>query len=343
LALGFGLYAHLTNSQWARIYMFGALVLMAGQFFAFDSVDPRLQKALWTAAGTAVTPWMLMGWGAGFLALALAWLSRPTSRQVEDGGVKLRGAPWATVACIAVSTLMVFVVNIYALEPGGPFTLAAVIWVLALLAVLRSGALADIGSAVETLMGVLLMLLSVKWLMFEGITMEAAAPAGAARSGLPVFNLFTLNGLILAGAIVLLSPLRDVPAVGRRFVAWWIAALAFGLVNIQALRGVDYFMNGMDVEKSVLGRPEFVKSAALTGLWACFACVMIGVGFVRKSPSVRYVAWALLALAVAKIVFVDLATVDTPLRVLAFMTLGILLFVVSYLYHRHVKQLPGAG
>ena len=343
LALGFGLYAHLTNSQYARIYMFGALLLMAGQFFAFDSVDPRLQKALWTAAGTAVTPWMLMGWGAGLLALVLAWLSRPTSRQVEGGGVRLRGAPWATVACIAVSTLLVFVVNIRALEPGGPFTLAAVIWVLALLGVLRSGALADIGSAVETLIGVLLMLLSVKWLMYEGITMEAAPLAGEARSGLPLINLFTLNGVILAGAIVLLSPLRDVPAVGRRFVAWWITALAFGLVNIQALRGVDYLMSGVDVGKSVLGRPEFVKSVALTGLWALFASVMIAWGFMRKAPSVRYVALALLAVAVGKVVFVDLATVETPLRVLAFMTLGIVLFVVSYLYHRHVRQLPGAG
>ena len=68
---------------------------------------------------------------------------------------------------------------------------------------------------------------------------------------------------------------------------------------------------------------------------------MIAVGFLRQSPSVRYVALALLALAIAKIVFLDLATVETPLRILAFMTLGILLFIVSYLYHRHVRQLPG--
>jgi uncharacterized membrane protein len=316
---------------------------MAGQFFAFDAVDTQLQSPLFTAAGTEVTPWMLIGWGAGLLALVLAWLSRPTSRHMKGGAVTLRGASWATMACIALSTLLVFVVNIRALPPGGPFTLAAVIWLLALLAVLRCGALADIGSAVETLMGVLLMLLWVKWLMFDGITIEAAPILGQTQSHVPLFNLFTLNGILIAAAILFLSPFREVPTVGRRFIAWWITALAFTLLNIQALRGVDYFMAGIDLQNSPLGRPEFVKSVALTALWALFASGMIAWGFTRKSPSIRYVALALLALAVVKILFVDLATADTPLRFLAFMTLGILLFIVTYLYHRHQKQLPGAA
>ena len=82
---------------------------------------------------------MLIGWGGGLLALVLAWLVRPTSNRRADSTTQLRGAPWATVACIALATLLVFVVNIRALDPAGPFTLAAVLWSLALLAVLRSG------------------------------------------------------------------------------------------------------------------------------------------------------------------------------------------------------------
>ncbi|HVT81654.1 MAG TPA: DUF2339 domain-containing protein, partial [Phycisphaerae bacterium] len=58
------------------------------------------------------------------------------------------------------------------------------------------------------------------------------------------------------------------------------------------------------------------------------------------SPSVRYVALTLLAFTVCKIVLVDMANVETILRVFSLIALGFLLFVVSYIYHKHIRELP---
>jgi uncharacterized membrane protein len=226
-------------------------------------------------------------------------------------------------------------VNVRALDEGNAFTLAAIAWGFALIALLRVRAMAEIDTALETLVAVLLMLLSVKWFVHDGIFLEVGGRLGGI---VPLWNGFALNGALLALAIVALNPLRRQPRAGRRFIAWWQTALLFAFLNMQVIWCVDYFVKG---EIRGIGGPELFKNVALTVLWGAFASAMIGLGFARRSPPVRYVALMLLALTVVKIVIVDMANVNTILRVFSLLALGTLLFVVSYLYHRHVTQLPG--
>jgi uncharacterized membrane protein len=274
---------------------------------------------------------MLMGWSTGMLALLLAWLARPSKQRLEDGTTQLLGAPWATISCIAASTILVFVINVRALDPAGPFTLAALIWICALILLLRSGAIEEIKQAMETLIGVLLMMLTVKWFAYEGIY----AQFNSVQNAVPLFNVFTLNGIFLSAAILFLNPLQSNPVAGRRFVGWWLTAVAFLLANVQTLQAVDYFMTSA---QPGLGTPELMKDVSLTALWALWACVMVGIGFSRKSPWIRYVALVLMAAAVIKIVFVDMASAGELPRVAIFMLLGTLLFLISYFYSRHTRE-----
>ncbi len=334
LAIGFGLYGNWRNSEMARVYMFGTLVLAAGRHFAMDSVDVPLQADLFRLGGNGISTWMLAGWALSLLALLLAWLSRPVAPTLSGTATRLVGAAWATIGCIALSTIVVFVVNVRALSAADSFTLAAIVWSFALIALLRVRALAEIDTALESLVTVLLLLLSAKWFVYDGLTREInGMGAGAA----PLWNGFTLNAVLLAAAILALNPLRKQPEIGRRFIAWWMTGLLFAFLNMQALWCVDYFVKG-DIRG--IGGPELFKNVALTLLWGLFASVMIGLGFGRKSPPVRYVGLTLLACTVGKILFVDMANVETILRVFSLIALGTLLFVVSYLYHKHIRELP---
>jgi uncharacterized membrane protein len=174
----------------------------------------------------------------------------------------------------------------------------------------------------------LLMLLCLKWFLFDGTLGEGLAVAPAVW---PFANLFVANGGVLALAVVWLRPLRDQPETGRRFVGWWLFGLGFVLANVETLRSIDVL-----VPRAVagLGSPGLVQNAALTALWSLTALGMIVVGFVTKSTAIRFVALGLFAITVVKMVVVDMSNVETIVRVFSMMIFGIVLFVVSYLYHR---------
>jgi len=58
------------------------------------------------------------------------------------------------------------------------------------------------------------------------------------------------------------------------------------------------------------------------------------VGFARKYPTARWVALTLFGLTVLKVLVVDMARIDKSLRILRFLLLGLLLLIVSFLYHK---------
>jgi|GEM_PF-1709373 len=79
-------------------------------------------------------------------------------------------------------------------------------------------------------------------------------------------------------------------------------------------------------------------SLAITGTWAVLALTTIGAGFAKKSATIRILALGVFALTTAKVFLYDVWYLDKPIRVAAFMGLGVALFVGSFLYRRFSGQ-----
>jgi len=77
------------------------------------------------------------------------------------------------------------------------------------------------------------------------------------------------------------------------------------------------------------------RQAAISIAWLVYGILLMGYGFVRRITALRLVAIILFALAVVKIFFYDLASLEMLYRVFSFLGLALILFAASYLYQRY--------
>lgn len=68
--------------------------------------------------------------------------------------------------------------------------------------------------------------------------------------------------------------------------------------------------------------------------WFVESAILIAIGFRQKLPFLRWLGLAVLAAAIGKVFFVDIWQLERGYRILSFITLGLLLLVVSFLYQR---------
>jgi len=83
---------------------------------------------------------------------------------------------------------------------------------------------------------------------------------------------------------------------------------------------------------------ELARNLSLSILWAIYATALILLGVQQKSALLRWQALLLFGLVVAKVFFVDLATLDRAYKIFSFLVLGSLLLGVSFLYTRRLAK-----
>ncbi len=83
---------------------------------------------------------------------------------------------------------------------------------------------------------------------------------------------------------------------------------------------------------------KFKANLSLSLLWAAYASAMLIVGFWKWLTVMRFLALGLFGLLLLKIFIVDMATVKSIYRILAFMATGLTLVGVSYWYQFLKKQ-----
>ncbi len=76
------------------------------------------------------------------------------------------------------------------------------------------------------------------------------------------------------------------------------------------------------------------KQLSLSVIWAVYGGAMLVVGFWRKNRLLRLMALVLLVLAIVKVFLWDLRSLDNVYRIIAFIVLGVILLVVSFLYQQ---------
>lgn len=82
----------------------------------------------------------------------------------------------------------------------------------------------------------------------------------------------------------------------------------------------------------------FQAQMYLSVTWAVYAAVLLVLGFAVRARGIRYLSLAIFAVLLGKIFLVDTATLRTEYRIAAFLTTGLVLVGVSFLYQYLKKK-----
>ncbi|MBX3277153.1 MAG: DUF2339 domain-containing protein [Acidobacteria bacterium] len=87
----------------------------------------------------------------------------------------------------------------------------------------------------------------------------------------------------------------------------------------------------------------FAQQMTLSLLWLVYGAGLLLYGIWRRNRIFRWAALGLLAVTIAKVFLVDLASLDRIYRIISFFALGAMLLVISYLYQRALRRNGGSG
>jgi uncharacterized membrane protein len=73
----------------------------------------------------------------------------------------------------------------------------------------------------------------------------------------------------------------------------------------------------------------------LSILWGVYALTLIVIGIARNKKHLRIAAIVLLAVTLVKLFFYDIADLNTIPKTILFVTLGITLLAISFLYNKY--------
>lgn len=81
----------------------------------------------------------------------------------------------------------------------------------------------------------------------------------------------------------------------------------------------------------------------VSALWASHAAALVWFGLLRRVSMRRHLGFALFALAIAKVLLVDTAALETVYRIVSFLATGAFLMVAGYLYNKYAAALLRDG
>lgn len=166
-------------------------------------------------------------------------------------------------------------------------------------------------------------------------------PWGYRAAFTPVVNKYFLSSLFvivcLFAAAWLYEKLGERMQIAAR--VFQIVLLVVALITLWFLLTVEtytYFASRAALQKTAEGyqHEHWLGQMALSVLWSIYAAVLAAVGFVRRSPAIRWAALSLFALTVVKVMLVDIAVLQQLYRIIAFLVLGLLLLIVTWGYHK---------
>jgi uncharacterized membrane protein len=136
---------------------------------------------------------------------------------------------------------------------------------------------------------------------------------------LVVFVLFTLVQFSAAKALKL----------GETFVQW-----NAGLIHLCALIVISHeFLFIADTN----GFSNSTKTA-LSVMWAAYAVVLMAIGISKQRGYLRISAFVIWGVVLTKLLLYDLTNLSMEVKTLVFISIGVLLLIVSYLYYRVVAK-----
>lgn len=170
---------------------------------------------------------------------------------------------------------------------------------------------------------------------------------------LPIFNTsFAVWVFVAAAAFVALLVARSQPTgPERRLSRLALSAAGIVVLLVGATMEVHEFFDQAEriarasENMAAAQRSAFLGDLSISLLWGVFAATLLVVGLASRSRPLFYGAYALFAVAAAKVALVDLASLGTIYRIVSFFGLGVVLMISAFLIlkFRHRLQDPPAA
>ncbi|MCA8953235.1 MAG: DUF2339 domain-containing protein, partial [Planctomycetes bacterium] len=128
-------------------------------------------------------------------------------------------------------------------------------------------------------------------------------------------------------------PLLAAAAIAHRWRPAGVEPAAIAIGPVAAL-AVAYLAGLAEVRTAVLGLAFGWREAATSLYSMTFAGIVLATGFVRRSPPVRWFGLVGLLVVVLKVALIDVAELETSMRVLVTGVLGVVLMVGAWGYAR---------
>jgi uncharacterized membrane protein len=124
------------------------------------------------------------------------------------------------------------------------------------------------------------------------------------------------------------DPVREDTRLARN--AFWVVAGMMTLFGVTAEIRRFFALRSLSVENATLA-----AGLAVSVWWLVFAATLVGLGFRRALKPVRVAGLTVAGLAVVKVVFFDLSSLDALYRIGSVFLLGFVMLSLAYLYYRH--------
>ena len=117
--------------------------------------------------------------------------------------------------------------------------------------------------------------------------------------------------------------------IGANFLTLWV-------LSFECIAVVDSGIVGVTGSTAY-----YVKSLALSLTWAIYASVCLAIGIVGRWRMVRMAGLGLLAIPIVKLFLFDSLALEQGYRVAAFLSLGVIMLTVGFLYQRYSEVIKG--
>ena len=147
-----------------------------------------------------------------------------------------------------------------------------------------------------------------------------------------LFNTRAACGLLVVALAYTLAWLhwRDTEAPAREF------SIGAGIIVAQV---VSLVLVTSEIHAYFAIRNDaFTRELLVSITWAVYATALVVIGLQRRYAVLRYFAFGLFGLTIAKVFFSDLAALERIYRVMSLIALGVTLLVTSWLYQRMARQ-----
>jgi len=82
-----------------------------------------------------------------------------------------------------------------------------------------------------------------------------------------------------------------------------------------------------------------MKSLVISFLWGVYALALFIAGIAKDSSPARTAGFLMASLTITKVFLYDVSSLETIYRVLSFFVLGVILLVISFIYHKKVRRM----
>lgn len=161
--------------------------------------------------------------------------------------------------------------------------------------------------------------------------------AGEEKNFLEPFKVFVLF-IVIANVLTIFAVSRDIYAYHDNLIADYQTESIASCQTpsfMQKSAPATYNKEECDIVNGQILRLQNRASISISIFWLVYAILLITIGFVRRSKWVRIGGIVLLGVAIFKLFFIDLWNLGQLYRIIASISLGLVLLAISFVYQKY--------